>query len=314
MTAMVDRLGLGAHVVGRTPWCTTRVGGVEENVAVVGDLREFDGERLVRLGPTHLLVQPPRSGIDAGLERLAQGQGWAVYARSIDGIEDIRRVLTELPAVLAAGDEPLHRQLVERAAIIDLAIVEALAPDASGRSDSRPDNTSDPGRPRPSAAADASPVLLLFGVDPPMAFGPGSYLGDILERLGGRNAIGVRGYPQLSLEDVVRARPRTIVLVKAQLPTAFPEAASAAEILPAAWSSLGLKAVEFGAVGRLVDPAAFVPGPDVARLAHGLRRLLAECADRSRHPTRSKPRLDHDGAGAGAAAAVTGRREAGVLP
>lgn len=54
-------LGLGAHIVGRSPYCT----GVDASVPVVGDLRDFDAERLALVHPDVLFVQPPlasRSG------------------------------------------------------------------------------------------------------------------------------------------------------------------------------------------------------------------------------------------------------------
>ncbi|MCA9290710.1 MAG: hypothetical protein KDA25_06255, partial [Phycisphaerales bacterium] len=48
-------LGLDPLVVGRTPWCDA----LDPDVPVVGTLLDVDAERLARLRPTHILVQPP---------------------------------------------------------------------------------------------------------------------------------------------------------------------------------------------------------------------------------------------------------------
>jgi ABC-type hemin transport system substrate-binding protein len=262
LSATVVRLGLGGHLVGRTPWCKE----ADPSIPIVGDLTDVDAERLLQLGLTHLLVQPPRAGLDPSLQRLANQQGWAVYSRSIDGLEDIRAVLRELPAFLADEAEvgALRATLEARAAALDNALTEALA-------------SADEPSLRAAMEA-ASPVLLLFSIDPPMAFGPGSYLGDLLERLGARNAIAVGGYPQLTLEDVVRAAPRSLILVRGGDGSALrePPLGRSMESL-GALGGLELEALRSGRFAILEDSAALLPSPDAARLAGRLRQLLQKC-------------------------------------
>jgi iron complex transport system substrate-binding protein len=257
ITASVVALGIGDHVVGRTPWCDS----VGSSVPIVGDLNDFDAERLVRLNPTHLLVQPPRTGLDPALAQLAKGRGWVLFAEPLDDVEDIRGVLRALPAVLGGGDPVLRARLEGKAADLDATILAALE-GAGG-----------------DGPATASPVLLLFSVDPPRAFGPGSYLGDLLERLGGRNALDVQGYPELSMEDVVRLDPRTIVLVRTVDPSEGDDPLSALRALDVA-------AVRDDRLRVLVHPAALTPGPAVAELSRALARTLALTAG-AVAPTRS---------------------------
>jgi ABC-type hemin transport system substrate-binding protein len=73
---LVD-LGLADHVVGRTAYCAS----LDPAIPIVGDLYELDYERLIRLEPTHVLLQPASAtGVDPQLRRLAEERGWTIGA------------------------------------------------------------------------------------------------------------------------------------------------------------------------------------------------------------------------------------------
>ena len=59
----------------------------------------------------------------------------------------------------------------------------------------------------------AGRVLVLYGVDPPAAFGPETYVDDILRGLGATNALVRPGYPELSLEDLIVLSPDTVLVL-----------------------------------------------------------------------------------------------------
>jgi len=182
---MID-LGAGDLLVGRTPYCR----GAGSDVPAVGSLLEFDPEAMLAVDPDLVLVQPGAAGIDPDLSALALREAWTVHSWRIDGLDDLERLLEELPAALAGapGADTIARRAAERRA--DLAAV--LTP-LSGA---------------------ASPVMVLFAMEPPMAFGQGTFVGDMLERCGVENAVPSRGYPELSIEDLASRRPARIVLLR----------------------------------------------------------------------------------------------------
>ena len=186
ITRTLIDLGAGDLLVGRTPYCR----GLDGDVPAVGSLLEFDPEAMLAVDPDLLLVQPGAGGVAPGLAALAEREGWDLHAWRIDGLDDLRRLLAELPEVLADAPEAdrIERRARERAD--DLALV--LAP----------------------LAPAASPVVVLFAMEPPMAFGAGTFVGDLLDRSGVHNAVAAKGYPELSLEDLATLAPARIVLLR----------------------------------------------------------------------------------------------------
>lgn len=244
LTETLVALGLGDVIVGRSTFCTD----VPATIPVAGDLRDFDAERLVQLAPTDIVVQPPSAGIDPGLVELATRQRWRLHGHRLDTIDDIRHAATALGASLAPADAEDAARLAHRAAALVEAIDTGLQAVAA--------------RPVP---ATVNPVLLLFATDPPMAFGRRTYLGEVLERIGGVNAVRNGDYPELSLEDVVGLQPATIVLVRAD----------ATQPSAPALASLSVPAIRDGRLLTLVEPRAMRPGPSVVVVAEALRALLA---------------------------------------
>ena len=184
-------LGLGDLIVGRTAFCAS----LPPDIPVVGNLYEVDFERLIRLEPTHVLVQPPSaSGPDPQLKRLGDRHGWIIAHWTINSIEDIEQVIRDLPGVLYA-DRPDRQGLAAgRAAELLNEIAAALTPSGDGGWRGR--------------------TLLVSDTEPVWVFGRGTYLHDILAAMGGANAVGAEGWVQLSLEDVGRLDPEAIIIVR----------------------------------------------------------------------------------------------------
>ena len=97
-------------------------------------------------------------------------------------------------------------------------------------------------------------VLLVYGHEPIVAAGPGSFGHELLRRAGGRNVLesGETRFPRLDVEKVVELDPDYIVdttMVPAQKDPEF-------------WSAhRGIEAVERGRVAYLEDPAVLRAGP-----------------------------------------------------
>ena len=83
------QLGLIAHVVGRSPYCAR----VPKAVPVIGDLRDFDAERLALAKPDVLFVQPPLAGVDPALRAFCEKNGIRVVEQRLDSFAETRALV-----------------------------------------------------------------------------------------------------------------------------------------------------------------------------------------------------------------------------
>lgn len=107
------------------------------------------------------------------------------------------------------------------------------------------------------------------------AVGAGTFLAEIVERLGAQNVLADAGqpYPQISLETVLERRPE--VIVELQPETLTPAAAAA---LAAEWERFPrLPAVAGGCVAVVAGGHVLLPGPRLPRLRDELDRALDDC-------------------------------------
>jgi iron complex transport system substrate-binding protein len=237
---------LDHYIVGRTPFCDN----IDPSITVVGDLLNVDMERLVRLRPTHLLIQPPASGINPALLQLAIDRGWTLGAWHLDTIDDVRTLIRELPDVL--GHDPpqatddLHTRAIELLSRIDTAL-------------------------EPAHNTFTGSILLIANVEPSTVFGHGTYLDEILTALGGRNAATHRGYPQLSLEDVARIKPEAMILIA---PGASDQQSTRERLGPLA--RLDVPAVHQRNLAILRHPDGFLPSTGIIHVADALKEILRD--------------------------------------
>lgn len=243
--ATVD-LGLGEAIVGRTPWCDA----VDPEVPVIGDLLAVDYEALLRLAPSHLLIQPTASGIEPALTEAAAREGITLSIHpALDDIADVRRCLRRLAADLDFGDADRAEALADRAAAIEAEIDAALA--------------------APPVSLDG-PVLLVHGVDPVGAFGRGTWLDDALRAIGATNAVEAAGWTTLSLEDVARLDPAAVVMIAAP-----GRAAAEGVALFGPLAELPIRAVREDRL-RVVDvPGALLPSTTIPAVVRALHAALA---------------------------------------
>ena len=181
-------LGQADTIVGCTPWAPEELA----DVPVVGDLLEPDLERITIVQPNLIVVQPTQLGIDPGLRDLAERHDCRIVGWELNRLADVDRVLAELPDVLASvgvAAESINDRIATWRARRD----DMLVPDPDVRS--------------------MGSTVLLFGVDPPMAFGRETYVDDLWSSLGGLNAIEGDGYLDCSLEDLLVLEPANIVVL-----------------------------------------------------------------------------------------------------
>jgi ABC-type Fe3+-hydroxamate transport system substrate-binding protein len=172
MTRTIVQVGIGGHLIGRSAFCS----GVD-SLPVVGDLQHLDAERLVRLQPTHVMVQRTEADVEPLLAKLAAQQGWTVVAHPIVSLDDVESLLERLPE-----------------AFPDVHIGPACDALRTRLREAR----------RPVAAAATLRVLIVGGGPAPLAWGDDTYLGQLVAATGANNPIKGRVWRTLTLEDIAR--------------------------------------------------------------------------------------------------------------
>lgn len=247
---MLD-LGAKHWIVGRTPYCR----GLGGEVPVVGDLLAIDPEALRQVEADLVLVQPSHGGVQPAIEALAIEDGFAIESFPIDSLEELEGMIDALPRILLSKAGDLSQEET-RSMILALASVREAMRAATA--------------PLPTdAAAKAGRVAVLYALEPPMAFGEGTFVDGLLGRLGVANAIAARGYPELSLEDLVRLDPDAVLLLR--------ENPAEAEAWMATLESLPLAAAR-DRVRLVVDEEALVPGSGWIGTASKVRSAIESLA------------------------------------
>jgi len=184
--------------VGRTPWCETPEAA---DARIVGSFEDRDLEAIAALHPTLVLRQS--SVADFALETVARSVGAEVHSWHFDRLSDVQASLVPIADLLAHAGFTGAPEAAAR--------ITALHHDAV----SVPVHTT--GR-----------VLFLFAVDPPMAFGTGTYVDDLWTAMGGTNAMRRPGYPAVTAEDVVRLAPAAIISIgRSEIPAWMADASGA---------------------------------------------------------------------------------------
>lgn len=240
-------LGVADRIVGRHAFDMVLPG----SVPVCGDERELDYESLIRVRPTHVLVQAGRRAIPERLATLASERGWTVERLDLLTLDDVR----------ASASRFAHQFCAEPARAADL---EARMAAAWSR--------------RAGGFDKAGRILILAAVSPSSALGPGSWHHQILERIGGTPAI-TEGDPYITLdaEDVLRIAPDGIVLVLPRSPGAAPGPPPPVDELKSLLGRVGtldIPAVRSGRVALIDDPLAHTPSTAMIGLADELARIL----------------------------------------
>lgn len=248
ITATVVALGERGAIVGRTPWCRE----VDPAVPVVWDGTGVDVERLMALRPTHCLHQITHAGHPGPeIAPAAERAGARLLGWRLERLDDVRIMILGIGTAVGG-------QTHERAAALAAALDATCAPDPSVES--------------------LGPVVLMFSIDPPMAFGPGSYVDDVWRALGGENAIVQGAYPELTVEELVRIDPGWIVVVGGE------QSLAAVRRLP-------LGAVRQDRVIHASHPGLLEPGagviPAIEALKAAVRMRTSNSADPATRPERA---------------------------
>ena len=197
-------LGLIAHVVGRSPYCAR----VPKAVPVVGDLRDFDAERLALAKPDVLFVQPPLAGVDPALRAYCEESGIRLVEQRLDSFAETRALVDEIAQTFGidaqrGGDGLAGRFADAEKLFADFEAGVARGVAATASSDAQP-NAESPARPK---------VLCLVSVDPFLAVGRGNYLNELLVAEGFDNALDRDGWIEVSPESIAALRIDAVLAI-----------------------------------------------------------------------------------------------------
>jgi len=238
-TELVFALGAGERLVGRTTWCDFPAEARE--VADVGNGIGPNVEAIAARRPDLVLLYPSESNRAAlaQLERL----GITVAVVEQDAIAEWRataRKVAVLLGVPAAADSLLSD--------LDRRLAAAGLPSAASRS------------PRPG-------VFIAVGANPPIAIGRGSFVSELVELAGGRNAFEDVPGPSavVSLEAIVAKSPDMVLYLGAD--SAAPTIARRP-----GWSAI--RAVRRGRVIGVEGSQFNRPSPRIPEAVTELRRRL----------------------------------------
>lgn len=250
---ILQDLGVEEDIVGKHAWDMA----LGASIPVVGTHDDPDLESILRLDPTHIIVQDMETKIPESLRRMAADQGWLVWGFPLLTLDDIALCTDELHGCLVGAPES------STDALPSTRLTEAWSN-------------------RGAPARAAGRVLLLAGVDPAGAMGPGSFHHQLIERLGAAPALTNGGpWQELDHEDILRLAPDTIILFRPQATDSnqidAPSALTRQEALQMLGGIAGLDipAVRHGRVGVVEHPLGLIPASSLAEVAEEISALFA---------------------------------------
>ncbi len=260
-------LGMEDDIVGKHAWDMALAG----SIPAVGTHDDPDLESILRLRPSHLVVQEMEARVPESLRRMAAEQGWTLWSFPLLTLDDI-----------ATSADDLHMRLVGEPAR-DPTTIDPTEHLARERPSARlADAWSDRGAP----ARAAGRVLLLAGVDPAGAMGPGSFHHQLIERLGAAPALSTGGpWQELDHEDILRLAPDAILLFRPAPtdpnPVGLRARPTRAEALAALGGIAGLDipAVREGRVAIIDHPLGLLPASSLAEVADEIAQAFEHWPD-----------------------------------
>lgn len=289
-------LGLGHALVGRHGFDQFS----DPALPICGDQTGIDYEALLRVQPTHVLIQWGQRELPPRLTELAAKHGWQIRHVHLLTLDDIRAAAASMarefiaqPAPPNTGDSWESHPLADQ---MNVAWAPRLNADGTPRID--------PHR--------VGRVLMLYSINPPTVLGPGSFHDQLAERLGVHRAVmpgdhAAAPFMRLDAESVLKLAPDAIIVVAPRDPAtgtalAIRGGSTTSDLLVGAAAvpvlgrlgQLDLPALRHasstGAQPRVAivdDPLAAIPGSNMVRLADTLADIFARWSVDDRRPAAS---------------------------
>ena len=269
---MLRDLGFEDSIVGRHAYDTA----LSKSIPAVGSHLDIDYELLIGLDPTEILIERTSVDIPERLATLAQSHGWVIISYELKTLDDIANTIDDLYLKFVGfhdeprSDDSLFDLRIDPTKKFDVELPSARLANAWS--------------PIGSSASKAGRVLVLAGIEPPGAMGPGSFHAQLIERLGLTPAIVDGGmWQELDFEDLIELAPDSI-LVFAPEPASTDPNALIGEPTTMSWEEivdrlggmgdLPLPAIEHHRVAIITDPLGLLPSSSLARVADEVREAV----------------------------------------
>jgi ABC-type Fe3+-hydroxamate transport system substrate-binding protein len=220
---------------------------LDKSLPVCGDQTALDYEAILQVKPTHIFLQAGASPIPPRLTKMAAEHGWILKAYPLLTLDDITSAASDFHFTLVqVPSTPLQMMLTFQQAW----------------------------KRRGDGFAAAGRVLLLESLDPPAAFGPGSFHQQVLERIGGTPAI-TEGKPFITMdaEDVLRLAPDAIIIFGSSKAAGSPTPEQIRTMM-GRLGTLDIPAVKSGRLALISDPLALTPSTAMIGVADTMAAIL----------------------------------------
>ncbi len=266
---MLRDLGFEDDIVGRHSFDTA----LSESIPVIGTHIEIDDEMLINADPSVLIFEDNSVGIPQRIVDLAEQRGWMIWTYRLESLDDIAITLDDLylklvgfPGDANSDNDPTTFEINPTKRFdIDLPsarLARAWSPMGRG-------------------AQIAGRTLLLAGVDPPGAMGPGSFHAQMIERMGISPALDDGGmWQEMDLEDILVLAPDSILIFDPRENAAdsigAPEPMSWAQIQESLGpiASLPIPAIERQRVAVITHRQALLPSSTLGQVADEVRAAI----------------------------------------
>lgn len=249
VAVIMSDLDVADRVVARHGWDLA----LDRELPVGGDQAGLDYEMLLRVNPTHILLEWGARPIPVRLEQLAQQQNWTVHNYRLLTLEEIEQAARDLHAKFGAGGADSSWEETDLAKRWRESLREREGLHRAGR------------------------VLVLYSTRPPGALGPGSAHQQVLEAIGGLPAL-TEGNPYITLdaEDVLRMAPDGIILIRPRGRDAPAAHASADEVRQQLGrvGMLDVPAVRLGRLALIDHPLGQLPSTSLTEIADEMAAIL----------------------------------------
>lgn len=259
---MVRDLGFAQRVVGRHGFDMA----LDATLPVCGDQTGLDYEALVRVKPTHVLIEWGERELPAKLVDMAGASGWRVETFTLRTLEDVESAARRVHVMLAQKQRPFETLPLAMEMMEAWSSRDGEVRERRGRVGS---------------------VLLLAATDPPGAMGPGSFHHQVLERVGATPALMTGAMWQtLDAEDVARLSPGAIIVFRprgrGEARRGSDVAVDMGEALGPVLSKLDVPAVRLGRVVVIDDPLGLLPSTALVGVTREMERVLDQWAEATR--------------------------------
>ncbi len=244
-------MGLSDRIVGRHAYDSS----TSRDIPPVGDEGGVDQEAILRAQPNLVFIQRSAHGPPEFLSRCGDEGRFTLAVVPLLSLDDIPRAVREIDRRVALLEQRAPSIDDPNSAVAALVAKMNLA-----------------FAPHPERYQRAGRVLLLASINPPAAFGPGSWHHDLLLRAGATPAI-TEGAPYIAIdtEDLLRINPDAIILIEAQPPDPTP-----VRTRLGALAELDVPALKNGRIAAIDDPNVMTPSAAMIDFADRLDQLLAK--------------------------------------